>query len=95
MLFGCKKSEDRNCFKSTGAMSVKEIELGEFSRLYMGPHLKYVLIQSDENKLRIVGGKNVINFVEPIIGPPLPKIFLIAPNSAKSPTGVLVPCALI
>jgi len=67
MLFGCKKSEDRNCFKSTGAMSVKEIELGEFSRLYMGPHLKYVLIQSDENKLRIVGGKNVINFVEPII----------------------------
>jgi hypothetical protein len=67
MLFGCEKSADRNCFKSTGEVSVKEIELGEFSQLYMGPHLKYVLVQSTENKLKIVGGKNVINFVEPII----------------------------
>lgn len=67
MLYGCKDSEDRNCFKTTGGLSVKEVDLVDFDGLYMGPHLKYVLIQSSENRLEIVGGKNVINFVDYVI----------------------------
>lgn len=64
LFFGCEKSENRDCFKSTGGLTSKMIELGEFDEIFMGPHLKYVLIQSNENKLEVVGGKNVINFVE-------------------------------
>ena len=64
LVFGCKKSEDRNCFKSTGGLSVRDVELNEFGRIFLGPHLKYVFIQDTVNRLEVVGGKNIINFVE-------------------------------
>jgi len=65
MLFlGCEKSEDRSCFKAVGGETNKEIPLGSFNQLYLGPHLKYVLIQSDEEKVVLYGGKNLLNFIE-------------------------------
>lgn len=64
LMIGCKKSEDRNCFKSTGGESSKEILLGEFDKIYFGPHLKYILVQDTVNKVVLYGGKNVLNFVE-------------------------------
>lgn len=64
VVFGCKKSEDRNCFKSTGGLSVRDVELDDFGRVFLGPHLKYVFIQDTVNRLEVVGGKNIINFVE-------------------------------
>ena len=64
ILFGCEKSEDRSCFKAVGGETNKEIPLDAFDKLYLGPHLKYVLIQSDEEKVVLYGGKNLLNFIE-------------------------------
>lgn len=64
IVLGCEKQEDRSCFKSVGGASSIEISLEEFNKIYMGPHIKYVLIQSDEEKVVIEGGKNLLNFIE-------------------------------
>ena len=64
ILFACEKSEDRSCFKAVGGETHKEIPLASFNQLYLGPHLKYVLIQSDEEKVVLYGGKNLLNFIE-------------------------------
>lgn len=67
LLVSCEKSEDRNCFKSTGDGTTKEITLESFDKIYFGPHLKYTLVQDTVNKVIIYGGKNVVNFVETTI----------------------------
>lgn len=64
LLLSCKKTEDRNCFKTVGGLTTKEIALEDFDKLYMGPHLKYVLIQDTVSKVVLVGGKNLLNFIE-------------------------------
>lgn len=64
VLISCKKAEDRNCFKSTGDPATKEIELAGFEKLYLGPHLQYVLVQDTVNKVVLSGGKNLLNLVE-------------------------------
>ena len=64
ILFACEKSEDRSCFKAVGGETSKEIPLGGFNQLYLGPHLKYVLIQSNEEKVVLYGGENLLNFIE-------------------------------
>ena len=43
---------------------MRDVELNEFGRIFLGPHLKYVFIQDTVNRLEVVGGKNIINFVE-------------------------------
>lgn len=62
-LFSCKKAEDRRCFKSAGKTSIKEIELGEFSKLKLGPHIKFELQQDTLNKMVLSGPKNLLNFI--------------------------------
>lgn len=64
MLVGCKKSEDRSCFKSVGGVTTKEITLDHFEKLYMGPHLRYVIVQDTLEKVVLHGGKNLLNFIE-------------------------------
>ena len=64
IVFACKKTEDRSCFKAVGGLTTKTIALSSFDKLYMGPHLKYVLIQDTEDKVVLIGGKNLLNFIE-------------------------------
>ena len=64
LVFGCKKSEDRNCVKSIGTIDAKEIILDDFDKLYMGPHLRYKLVQSTVNKVVINGGANLLNGID-------------------------------
>ncbi len=64
LLFSCKKSQDRSCWKATGGLTTKEIQLGNFEHLYMGPHLKYRLVQDTVNKVLLIGGNNLVNFIE-------------------------------
>lgn len=61
LVFSCKKAEDRNCMKSVGDAAYKEIALEDFGQLYMGPHLKYKLIQDATNKVVLNGGENLLN----------------------------------
>ncbi len=62
--FACKKAENRTCFKFNGEEKIREVAVGEFSRLRLNSQLNYVLIQDSLNKLVIKGGENVIQLVE-------------------------------
>ena len=64
LVFGCKKSEDRNCVKSIGGQTSKEIFVDDFVLLYMGPHIKYKLIQDVVSKVVVNGGGNLINGID-------------------------------
>ncbi len=64
VLISCKKSQDRSCWKATGGMTTKEIKLNSFEKLYMGPHLKYRMVQDTINKVLLIGGNNLVNFIE-------------------------------
>lgn len=61
---GCKKAQDRSCVKSVGDQISVERALNDFNMIYLGPHLKYTLVQDTVNKVIINGGENLINFVE-------------------------------
>lgn len=62
-LFSCKKAEDRRCFKSVGPNTTKEIIVDSFDKLFLGPHVKFVLVQDSEEKVVLKGGKNLLNFI--------------------------------
>lgn len=62
-LAACKKAEERTCFKSAGKEVTLEVPLQDFGRLFLGPHMKFRLIQGQENKLVITGGENLVNHV--------------------------------
>lgn len=60
----CKKAENRTCFKSTGKEKTISISLPYFNKLWLNPHLEYVLIQDSTDRLVITGGENLVNLVE-------------------------------
>ena len=64
LCFSCKKSEDRRCLKSAGIDTIKVIHLDPFSELLLGSDLNFVLVQSNEEKVVVQGGKNLVNFVD-------------------------------
>lgn len=64
LLIGCKKPEDRTCWKSHGKEVTKEIMLPSFSRLYLHEHMEFVLVQDSIEKITITGGENMLNFIE-------------------------------
>ena len=63
VVVSCKKAEDRSCMKVAGENGEKEVTLAEFDNLFLGPHLKFILVQDTENKMILRGGKNLLNFV--------------------------------
>lgn len=63
-LISCKKSEDRTCYKSLGEKATKIVLLDDFTKMKLKSKMKFVLVQDDSNYLKIVGGKNVINFIK-------------------------------
>lgn len=64
LIFSCKKSEDRNCVKSTGKITAKEILFNNFDLVYMGPHIKYKLVQDTIHKVVLNGGENIVGEIE-------------------------------
>ena len=63
IVFSCKKPEDRACIKSTGELKTVEINVPTFDKLWLGPHMKYVLVQDTVEKVVISGGENLLNFI--------------------------------
>lgn len=64
LLIGCRKPEDRDCFKSVGDDTTKEIIPPSFDKIVLREHLEYVLVQDSVEKLILHGGKNLLNFVK-------------------------------
>ena len=63
LIFSCKKSEDRTCFKSTGKEVTVDVKLDGFLGLYLLQNLSYHLVPDTVNFARITGGENLINHV--------------------------------
>ncbi len=63
-LLGCKKAENRSCAKTEGEEVRIERELEDFNSIIIGTRLKVNLIQDSINKVSIIGGENLVNFVE-------------------------------
>lgn len=64
VLFSCRKAEDRSCLKTTGEEDTLELALPFFDRLVLHEHLEYELVQDSTDKVVIIGGKNLLNFVQ-------------------------------
>jgi hypothetical protein len=64
ILISCRKPSERPCWKKSGALAVKEIQLGDFNRLFLKEHITYKLIQDSTNKIVIKGGANLIGFIK-------------------------------
>ena len=64
MVFGCEKSENRQCLKFVGSPIEKRIELPEFQSLLVGPRLIVDLVQDSVNFMTLKGGKNLLEFVK-------------------------------
>lgn len=63
LVVGCKKPEERTCWKFAGDKSSMNIPLGEFDKLFLGPHLKFTLVQDTVNYLEVIGHENLIQLV--------------------------------
>ena len=63
VLISCRKASERPCWKKSGSLAVKEIQLGDFNRLFLKEHISYKLIQDSTNKIVIKGGVNLIGFI--------------------------------
>lgn len=64
VVLSCNKASERACLKGAGGNTFIEQELNEFNRLYLGPNLRFDLVQDTINKLSIEGGENLVNFVK-------------------------------
>jgi len=64
IISGCDRETAPDCFKKTGEIHTKTIELNEFKYLTINDLFKVKLIPDSENKLVIRGGKNMIPKVE-------------------------------
>lgn len=62
-LIGCKKPENRSCFKSWGTETSREIPLANFHGLYLKEHMEFILIQDSLNKVVVLAGKNMVNLI--------------------------------
>jgi hypothetical protein len=67
LLFSCKKSEDRVCFKGTGKQGRLEISVSSFDKLDLYEHIEYELIQDSLDKVVIKGGKNLLNRINILV----------------------------
>lgn len=64
LFLGCKKAEDRQCFKAAGEEIQRETVLPSFDKLKVNEHIQVVLVQDTVNKLILKGGGNLLNFID-------------------------------
>ena len=64
LFLGCKKTEDRPCYKSFGDVVEKEIALDSVNKFELYKNIKYRFYQDSTKKIVVRGGKNMVNFVD-------------------------------
>ncbi|MEN9304075.1 MAG: hypothetical protein RL264_2504 [Bacteroidota bacterium] len=64
LLFGCKKAEDRTCWKSSGSVTEREFQLADFQELEVNEQLHVNVIPDTISSVKIRCGSNLINMVE-------------------------------
>lgn len=63
LLFSCKKPEERKCWKSAGEESSVTLDLPDFKKMTLGPHIRFTLVQDTVCFAVVRGGKNLLNFI--------------------------------
>lgn len=64
-IFSCKKADERSCFKKAGAEKVVSITFEEdIDSLFLNDDLFYTLIPGNKTKIELVGGENLLTFIE-------------------------------
>jgi len=62
-LLSCKKTEDRNCFKTAGEKVEFIVQTDAFYELLLGQRLNYTLVSDSVNYVKIIGGKNLVKSI--------------------------------
>ena len=63
VLSGCKKPEDRPCWKTAGEEAEMTVALEPFTKLFLKEHVEFILVQDTVEKVVLTGGKNLLNFI--------------------------------
>lgn len=64
LISSCKKSDDRACFKSFGEPNQIDIPIDSVERFNLYKGITYHVYQDTLKLIRIIGGKNVIEWIE-------------------------------
>lgn len=65
VLLACKNADERSCFKSSGTNSKLEFKINpNIDSLFLFDNLEYEFFKSEEAKINIEGGQNVISFID-------------------------------
>ncbi|MCH2235564.1 MAG: DUF2807 domain-containing protein [Crocinitomicaceae bacterium] len=64
LMFSCKKSTERSCFKSAGEYSQIDIPISDVDSISLFKNIKYRIFQDSQNVVRVKGGENLISFVD-------------------------------
>jgi len=64
VLLGCKKAEDRGCWKSRGEVVVATHSLAPFQELEISNHINVVLEEAPNYEVTIEAGEHLISFVK-------------------------------
>ena len=63
-LAGCKKSNERSCWKGHGDDTVKEIPITDsIASFILNKNVKYRIFQDNQNKIIVKGGSNMVDLV--------------------------------
>jgi hypothetical protein len=62
-MVACKKPADRKCWKSAGENQELRIDIPEFSEVFLGPHIKFTLVQDTAFYAIVKGGENLVQHV--------------------------------
>lgn len=60
---GCKKAEDRTCFKTTGKYTELTHHVDDLSKIHLQDAIKYVLFQDSTNQVIVKGGENLVKHI--------------------------------
>jgi len=63
LLLACKKKEDRKCWKSFGDQTLRTVSIDSVQKMRLLSGLTYVLHQSNDLKVDIIGGENMVDLV--------------------------------
>lgn len=63
MILGCKKPEDRSCFKSIGDQGVRDTTLTSFDTLELYDDIEYYIVPDSNWGIHIEGGENLLKHV--------------------------------
>ena len=64
LILGCNSEDGPDCFKKQGDLETQEISVEVFSKIFVSEGIELIVKQSDEQKVKLTMGKNLINDIK-------------------------------